>query len=100
MILKFPKTRIGKSQTQSISLKNDGSIGQCTGALCTDATAVALTDPRITIATLCFYVRGVGATDNVQPQVTFTLSGTMTTDAGETTGFSIQTGATQRVIEL
>ena len=26
LLLKFPKTRIGKSRTQSISLKNDGSI--------------------------------------------------------------------------
>jgi len=26
LLLKFPKTRIGKSCTQSISLKNDGSI--------------------------------------------------------------------------
>lgn len=84
-------------------LKNDGSIGQCTGSLCTETTSVPLTDPRIDITTLRFYVRGVGvsgADANIQPSVTFLVSGTMVTDAGETSDFSIQTGATQRQIEL
>ncbi|MES2668745.1 MAG: prepilin-type N-terminal cleavage/methylation domain-containing protein [Patescibacteria group bacterium] len=78
-----------------------GSIGQCSGpATCTDANAVPLTDRRIQITTLDFYVRGVGRTDYVQPSVTFVIAGTMTTDAGETTSFAIQTGASQRFLEL
>jgi prepilin-type N-terminal cleavage/methylation domain-containing protein len=87
-------------------LKNDGSIGQCTGLSCTQDTAVPLTDPRITISTLRFYVRGVDqdsnplTNDTVQPSVTIVVAGTMVTDAGESSSFSIQTGATQRAIEL
>lgn len=85
-------------------LKEDGSIGQCLGELCLDDTAVSLTDPRITISTLHFYVRGVGSTSGaeqyVQPSVTFVVAGTMVTSAGDTSSFSIQTGATQRLIEL
>ncbi len=81
-----------------------GSIGQClAGSSCTDSTAIALTDSRIDIDTLHFYVRGVGDTGTwayVQPQVLFVITGTMTTDSGEKSSFSIQTGATQRVIEL
>jgi len=93
------------SQNQIITyaLKDNGSIGQCTGALCTDATLVPLTDPRIEITSMTFYVRGVGtngADDLIQPNVTFTIAGSMTTDGGETASFSIQTSATQRLIEL
>lgn len=87
-------------QTITYLLKSDGSIGQCTGGLCTSSSAIALSDRRINVQTLRFYVRGVGTSDRVQPQVTFALSGTMVTDAGETTSFSIQTGATQRLLEL
>lgn len=89
-----------QNQTVTYRLKSDGSIGQCTGGLCTDATAVALTDPHIDIESLRFYVRGVGTGDNTQPNVTFVISGTMTTSEGETSSFSLQTGATQRLIEL
>ena len=90
------------SQNQRITyrLKTDGSIGQCTGSPCTDATAVSLTDSRIDIEAMRFYVRGVGTGDSTQPNVTFVIAGTMTTEGGETTSFSIQTGATQRLIEL
>ncbi len=79
--------------------KTDGTIGQCTGS-CTDATAIALTDPRISIDTLKFYVRGVGVGDGVQPQVTMIITGSMETDEGTSTNFTIQTGATQRFIDL
>lgn len=89
-----------QNQTITYRLKNDGSIGQCTGSLCTDTTAVSLTDSHIDIETIRFYVRGVGVSDRTQPSVTFVIAGTMTTEGGETTSFSIQTGATQRLIEL
>lgn len=92
--------RDSQNQTIAYRLKTDGSIGQCAGSLCTDATAISLTDPRIDIETIRFYVRGVGTGDSTQPNVTFSVSGTMTTERGETTSFSIQTGATQRLIEL
>lgn len=89
-----------QGQTVTYLLKSNGSIGQCTGGVCTSATAVSLTDPRISITSLKFYVVGVGATDRIQPQVTFALKGTMTTDAGETTNFAVQTSATQRYLEI
>lgn len=91
------------SQGQIISYihKSDGSIGQCTGSSgCLDNNAVSLTDRRINITSLRFYVRGVGVGDDTQPNVTFVIAGTMTTEAGEVSTFSIQTGATQRLIEL
>jgi len=92
--------RDAQNQTITYILKNDGSIGQCTGSLCTSASATALTDRRISITSLRFFVRGVGTSDYNQPNVTFTIAGTMTTDAGEVTDFAIQTGAAQRLIEL
>lgn len=85
-------------------VKSDGSIGQCSlsylGQTCLDANAIALTDPRISITSLRFIVRGVGSSDVYQPYVTISIAGTMTTDAGETADFSIQTGATQRFIDI
>ncbi len=65
-----------------------------------------LTDPRITVDRLDFYVRGVGLGDGAEPQVTFTMHGSMSTGASSvagatrTTSFSIQGGATQRYLEL
>ncbi|HWH07410.1 MAG TPA: prepilin-type N-terminal cleavage/methylation domain-containing protein [Candidatus Paceibacterota bacterium] len=89
--------------------KRDGTIGRCAFAsgvstTCTIDNAVSLTDPRITIETMSFYVRGVGTAppnDTVQPQVIFTLSGYMRPDANsDTVDFTIQSQATQRLIEL
>lgn len=86
-------------------LKSDGSIGQCTNSdpddsNCLTSNAVSLTDPRITIQSLDFFVRGASVTDEIQPQVTISISGTMKTGAQTTTDFTIQTGATQRLIDL
>ena len=89
--------------------KNDGTIGQCTGSPCTQATAVSLTDPLITIDSLTFYVRGacpqtggVGSCngDGRQPQATFVVKGSMAAENGEISTFSIQSSATQRLIDL
>lgn len=91
------------SQGQTITYiqKSDGSIGQCTGTSgCLDNNAVSLTDRRISISSLRFYVRGVGVGDDTQPNVTFVVAGTMSTEDGKVSSFSIQTGATQRLIEL
>jgi len=61
-----------------------------------------LTDPRITVSTLNFYVRGVSVESGtkIQPQVTFIIAGSMVTGPGKTVNFSIEGGATQRVLEL
>ena len=87
-------------QTVTYLLKNDGTIGQCTSGACSSSTATSLTDPRITISSLTFYVRGVGSGDSLQPQATISIRGTMPAQRGKTIDFSIQTGATQRYIEL
>lgn len=89
-----------QGQTITYLLKNDGTLGQCTSGVCTSATALSLTDPSITITGLTFYVRGVGTTDTIQPQVTISLRGTMPAKQGRTIDFAIQTGATQRYVEL
>lgn len=63
-------------------------------------TAVPLTDPRIRIDALEFRVRGVGVGDGIQPQVTFNVRGTMTLGVNTATTFSLQGGATRRLLEL
>lgn len=93
--------RDSQNQTFTYLLRSDGTIGQCTGVGgCSQTTATQITDPRITITNLTFYVRGVGTGDATQPQVTVSIRGTMPTDQGRTTDFTIQTGATQRLIDI
>lgn len=79
--------------------------GQIVATIVSGTTVTApLTDPRITIQTLTFYVRGVGTAEaagqKTEPQVTFTVYGTMTSAQGQMVDFTIQGGATQRVLEL
>jgi len=62
--------------------------------------AIPLTDPRIYIKTLSFYVRGVGTGDSTQPQTIFSIQGEMATGVSASTTFSIQGSATQRLLEL
>jgi prepilin-type N-terminal cleavage/methylation domain-containing protein len=62
-----------------------------------------ITDSRIRIDKLNFYVKGVGTTGGeaaVQPQVLFVISGVMQVSPTEQTSFSIQSSATQRLLEL
>lgn len=89
-----------QSQTVTYLLKSDATIGQCTGGSCSDATAIALTDAHIDIDALTFYVRGVGPGDGLEPQVTISVHGGITTASGEVSDFTLQSGATQRYIEL
>lgn len=64
-------------------------------------TASLLTDPAITVSSLVFYVRGAGTSNDLQPQVLFTLKGSMPADSnGDVTTFTIEEGATARVIDL
>ena len=97
---------------QTVIYKNkasNGTIGRCealsTYGACLDSAASSLTDPLITINTLTFYVRGVSTSTSAladqQPQILFTIKGTMVADSkGGTVPFTIQSGATQRVIDL
>ncbi len=72
----------------------------CSPAPCAGGSVSALTDPRITVQSLRFYVRGVGVGDGIQPQVTFTIAGLLTTGVGKSVNFSIEGGATQRLLEI
>ncbi|MCI0597782.1 prepilin-type N-terminal cleavage/methylation domain-containing protein [Candidatus Parcubacteria bacterium] len=65
-----------------------------------NGVAYPLTDPRISVKELSFYVRGVGAGDNVQPQATFFVRGQMAVSATASTTFIIQSSATERFLEL
>ncbi len=69
-----------------------------------NGAAVALTDPRISINSLNFFVRGVGSTEScgsrIQPQVIFTIQGSSVTGEGKTVSFNIEGAATQRLLEL
>ncbi len=68
------------------------------------STALAITDSRITISSpdgLRFYVYGdtAGASDG-QPRVTFTIKGSIQQPANDPIEFVIQSGATQRAIDI
>jgi prepilin-type N-terminal cleavage/methylation domain-containing protein len=83
--------------------KADGTIGRCESSIpCTiDANASSITDPSITVTGVTFYVRGNGTADDQQPQVLFTVKGTMPADSsGNTADFVIEEDATQRAIDL
>lgn len=65
----------------------------------------ALTDPSVDITALTFYVYGTqrfypGMTNIDQPHVTITVSGTVSTGAGKTESFTVETGATMRGTDL
>ncbi len=102
----FSYTDTSLNQTVTYIRKSDGTIGRCIGGgICTDSAAISLTDPNIAIASdgLTFYVRGVGTTGangKVQPQVTITAKGIMKASDGRNSDFSIQTAATQRLLDL
>ena len=95
-----------QGRTVTYLLKSNGSIGRCalTSGSCTESSAVSLTDPRITVQNLAFYVRGVGTTSvnqYIQPHVLMTVRGYMRPEAdGPTIDFTVETMATQRLIEL
>lgn len=72
----------------------------CSPAPCSGGAKSPLTDPRITVQALNFFVRGVGTGDSIQPQVLFTVRGVMTIGQGKTVDFSLEGGATQRLLEL
>ena len=65
-----------------------------------NGVASALTDPRINVETLTFYVFNVGTGDGLQPRVIITMKGTITPEQGKPVSFNIQTTATQRFLEL
>jgi len=94
--------------------RGDGAIGRCThsdSSTCLDSLtdSVALTDKRISIESLNFFVRGIGpagdeqptATKNTQPQVLISIRGEMRPEPDKPPiRFTIQTLATQRLLEL
>ncbi len=72
------------------------SIQECVGG----SGCTIITDPRIIISSLNFYVTGVGNGDNLQPQVVIVIHGKVRADPSHITEFTLQTSATQRVIEI
>jgi len=110
--ISYTDTSLPSTGDQTVIYKykaSNGTIGRCesisTYGACFDSVASSLTDPAITINTLTFYVRGVSTSTaayaDQQPQILFTIKGTMVADSkGGTVPFIIQSGATQRVIDL
>jgi prepilin-type N-terminal cleavage/methylation domain-containing protein len=92
-------------------LLNNGvtsSVGECLYVIpesaCTQPSgrASAVTDPRINIENLAFYSRGISsATEGIQPQVTFTIKGSIRLDPSRPPRtFTIESGATQRLLDI
>ena len=81
----------------------DGTIARCTSSPCLAANAVPLTDPRVVIDSLTFYVRGTIPGDAIQPHVIFSAHGSVEVKEAGTAvplAFTIETAATQRRIDL
>jgi prepilin-type N-terminal cleavage/methylation domain-containing protein len=94
-----------QGQTVTYLIHTNGSssqIGEClSGGACDPVSSLPITDPRITITRLNFYVNGVGSGDNKQPYIIFVISGTMTPDAlSGPINFTVQSTGSQRIIEL
>ena len=82
----------------SLSASAPHQILECSGSGC---TATAITDPRINITKLAFYVSGVGNTDTYEPFVTYVVSGTIQVDTTHApVNFSIESSAVQRKIDI
>ncbi len=94
------------SQGQMVTYLMKGTtVAQCVfpqgdTTACSSSLAVSLTDPRITVNTLIFNVRGVGPSDSREPQTTMSIRGTMPSAQGRTVQFTLQTSATQRYLEI
>lgn len=66
---------------------------------CTNGTAI--TDPAVSINTVRFFVRGTGNADDAQPQVLFTIQGSMPSDsAGHSATFTLEEDVSQRLLDL
>jgi prepilin-type N-terminal cleavage/methylation domain-containing protein len=81
----------------------DGALARCVDqSSCSAANASPLTDAAVTISNLQFYAKGTGtygAGDKQQPYVVMAVKGSVS--AGDRTiSFSIETSATQRLIDL
>jgi hypothetical protein len=83
-------------------LKGDGRIGECLATSnCSDAASTPLTDPRVTVTSLKFFTQGVGTSDTLQPTVIISVTGSIVPNPGvDPIPFTIQTSATQRLLEL
>lgn len=94
------------SQEQQVTYLMKGTtVAQCVfpkddTTACNSSLAVSLTDPRITVTTLIFNVRGVGLSDSREPQTTMSIRGTMPSARGRSVQFTLQTSATQRYLEI
>jgi len=83
--------------TLSGAIVRSTSGGGCTAS----QTNAAITDPSISVNSLLFYVRGSTAHDAVQPMATIVVSGTATVPNSTTViPFQIETGATQRLLDI
>ena len=87
-------------QTDTYLLSN-GTIKTCLNAnACTGSSATVLTDSRVNITNLMFYTRGA-TNATLQPNVIFTMTGSITPDTQSAPiPFTIEGGATQRVLDL
>lgn len=81
---------------------SDSALYRCFDTSCTVSNRVRLTSPNVTVTSARFYVRGSGAypTDTVQPHAWMTISGLVNYGSGKSEAFSVQTGVTQRAIDL
>jgi len=79
----------------------NGAIGRCVNqSACSASTAAALTDPAITVSHLLFYVKGTSSSDDIQPSVVMVVQGQAAVPGSSPVSFSIQTSATERLIDL
>jgi prepilin-type N-terminal cleavage/methylation domain-containing protein len=90
-----------QGNTVTYSLSAGGQILECYNSG-TGCVATPITDSRIVVDTLNFYARGIdtGNGDQTQPEVTLVMHGKISADTTHTVFFTIQTSATQRLINI
>ena len=77
--------------TRSVDQNGKGTITQ---------KGISLTDPSVNVTDLKFYVSGTTPHDASQPHVTIVVSGIVSSDQGKTESFTVETGATMRLLDL
>jgi prepilin-type N-terminal cleavage/methylation domain-containing protein len=87
--------------TYSLTAQHQINEAIASGPVCTVASSATITDPRITIDALTFYVTGVPTSDRSQPQVVMVIHGSLQVDPNHpSVSFGIETTATQRKINI
>jgi prepilin-type N-terminal cleavage/methylation domain-containing protein len=82
-------------------LLSNNQIYECVGTgNCDTNNGRPITDPKVVINNLDFYVQGVSTNDGVQPEVLLVVNASVSAGGGHNVTFTIQTTASERGLQL